>query len=110
MSESVMGGFKSVTYESDEGTNYNLTLSEGMIAAVGAAPGDPSYPEWGPNSGRNRVRVCYGVTADGLHRIRIPCPTLGIQDAVFEGGDLNVGGTVYTITGRRGERVSRHRF
>lgn len=109
MSISPMGPIKLYAYEDDDGENWNIRMSQGMAAAVGAAGGSPGNPVWDHRGGKNKVRHCLGDDGAG-HKTFIPCPTPGILSAVFTGGTLSVGGTSYTITGRVGERVTAGRF
>lgn len=110
MAISPNGPMKSYQYSDDEDNLFNVTLSEGVATAAGFAAGDPDSSNWGTRGGRNKMRHVSGVTADGLHRAILPCPTIGILTTIYASGEFEIGGTSYNILGRTGERVTRNRF
>lgn len=110
MAVSPNGRFLTYQYTDDEGNLFNVILSEGVAGPGGFQIGDPDSENWGTQHGRNRMRGVYGTTLDGDHKVFVPCSTISNLISVFNAGTVDVGGTEYVITGRKGETVSRNRF
>lgn len=94
----------SITYQSDDGNEYALTLHHNHAVASGgfASTGQPGYPRgWTP-------RVVHGVSADGLQHTTLAIANSGL--ALFQ--DANATFTIagvgtFTKTGSTGEKRPR---
>lgn len=102
----------SYTYIDDREVNWLLVLSVGTASAAGFTAGQPAYPPWGSQHGRNKVRGLHGVSEDGTQKAFLPCPNPIQYTGLFANGSwTNEGsGTTYFVTGRRGEKVSVNRL
>lgn len=109
--------FQSYTYEVDETTSVLMRLSQATATAVGAETGEPTLAfHLKVNSGRSE----FGIVPRGLNLSRsvgseedsatknafVPVATQDALDTFNIGDELAVGGTTWTIAGKRNQELN----
>jgi hypothetical protein len=99
--------FGIATYTSDDGNDYNIRINSGHFTASSLTTGNPVNP---PYPGTWRPRMVHGIDSTKLRKASLVVPS-GI--GLFTGSTNTFtlveasGSTVFTVTGRTGEKRPR---
>lgn len=94
------------TYTSDGGTNYAILTDEDLGAAAGLVPATAGLGQL-PRRFKPRVLLLQGEDEDGgTIRKQLIVQANNARYAADVGGQVTVDGTPFTVTGRRGEKIS----